>query len=517
MSASKQAKSKKVGKVMREFKSGTLKSGGSDKKVTNPKQAIAIALSEANRMNQGGMMYNEVMNRPMFQTPQMRQGGGIMAGVAPIRGYEEGGFADSLAEEIRGFGDFLRNPEDSISPELYAQLAALSDEEAITLAEAGGLGATALISLMQLHPALRRLKGFKPKAKMTEADLAVPKPGPRVAGERDIMGTNVVSKGPGTRRVKQGERFDPRASRTEAQSSKPSTTGQSAKPKPESKKADAPKADAPKGEEKSLGQRAAGTLRKGVGIGALTGATAYLSQMPIVQDLIKQGFGIDELMEMPEIRALLGTDMDEYAEKSREELLTDATRERLRQITGQDPLTAPDDKEARAKLRKEALASEEPQITPPPPDPTFLDMLKGAGSRALKSLQDPATRYALAKAAQPTEGFVPRDFFSDFALGKEEYRQLEAQREPDDTALMRNYQFLRETTDLNDNDIISLLSNQASPRDEFISLFAEQTKASGGSITPEQIAKIEAATGYTLPEEARVRLGVAASPSADVD
>ena len=39
--------SKKVKKVMGEFKKGTLKSGGSGKKVTNPKQAVAIALSEA--------------------------------------------------------------------------------------------------------------------------------------------------------------------------------------------------------------------------------------------------------------------------------------------------------------------------------------------------------------------------------------------------------------------------------------------------------------------------------------
>jgi len=491
MSASKQAKSKKVGKVMREFKSGTLKSGGSDKKVTNPKQAIAIALSEANRMNQGGMMYNEVMNRPMFQTPQMRQGGGIMAGVAPIRGYEAGGFADSLAEEIRGFGDFLRNPEDSISPELYEALKTMTTEEAFTAAGSGVLGTAAITALMQLHPALRRMKGFKPKTK--------PQRG---------MSTQEQAEGLADPKSK-----TPMTVREQAEGlSQPRTT-----PKTVAPKTDAPKADAPKGETKSLGQRAAGSLRRGAGITALTGATAYLLQMPIVQDLIKQGFGIDELMEMPEIRALLGTDMDEYAEKSRDELFTDATRERLRQITGQDPLTAPDDKDARAKLRKEALASEEPKITPPPPDPTFLDMLKGAGTQFKDFLQDPANRYALAKAGQATEGVAPRNFASDFALGKEEYRQLEAQREPDDTALMRNYQFLRETTDLNDNDIISLLSNQASPRDEFISLFAEQTKASGGSITPEQIATIEAATGYTLPEEARVRLGVAASPSADVD
>lgn len=38
---------KKVEKVMGEFKRGTLKSGSTDKKVANPKQAVAIALNEA--------------------------------------------------------------------------------------------------------------------------------------------------------------------------------------------------------------------------------------------------------------------------------------------------------------------------------------------------------------------------------------------------------------------------------------------------------------------------------------
>ena len=43
---SKESQSK-VKKSMEEMKKGTLKSGGSGKKVTNPKQAIAIGLSEA--------------------------------------------------------------------------------------------------------------------------------------------------------------------------------------------------------------------------------------------------------------------------------------------------------------------------------------------------------------------------------------------------------------------------------------------------------------------------------------
>ena len=38
---------KKVGKVMHEFKTGKLHSGAGGKIVKNPKQAIAIAMSEA--------------------------------------------------------------------------------------------------------------------------------------------------------------------------------------------------------------------------------------------------------------------------------------------------------------------------------------------------------------------------------------------------------------------------------------------------------------------------------------
>jgi len=37
----------KIGKVMHEFKTGTLHSGKGGKVVSNPKQAIAIAMSEA--------------------------------------------------------------------------------------------------------------------------------------------------------------------------------------------------------------------------------------------------------------------------------------------------------------------------------------------------------------------------------------------------------------------------------------------------------------------------------------
>lgn len=47
-------KQAKVSKVMKEFKSGTLHSGKGGKVVKNPKQAIAIALSEAKMSKKKG-------------------------------------------------------------------------------------------------------------------------------------------------------------------------------------------------------------------------------------------------------------------------------------------------------------------------------------------------------------------------------------------------------------------------------------------------------------------------------
>tara|TARA_R100000995_G_C3483076_1_gene125279 strand:+ start:1010 stop:3067 length:2058 start_codon:yes stop_codon:yes gene_type:complete len=100
--AGQSAKNKKIDIVMDEFGKGTLRSGKSDKRVTNPKQAIAIALSEAERLAHGGYIgepvMNQYMNRPMFQTPQMREGGGIMAGIAPVRGYADG---DEVSDDDR--------------------------------------------------------------------------------------------------------------------------------------------------------------------------------------------------------------------------------------------------------------------------------------------------------------------------------------------------------------------------------------------------------------------------------
>lgn len=53
----------KAQKVMHEYKTGTLHSGGDGKVVKNPKQAIAIAMSEAGikRKPRGGLMANATL------------------------------------------------------------------------------------------------------------------------------------------------------------------------------------------------------------------------------------------------------------------------------------------------------------------------------------------------------------------------------------------------------------------------------------------------------------------------
>jgi len=162
-------KQKKIGKVMREFKSGTLKSGGSGKKVTNPKQAIAIALSEANAMNQGGMMQNPVIQRPMFQTPMQRESMGIMAGVAPIRGYAEGGEAEEIAvtasspEELDiklfGEGGILFDTDSPISSTLMA----------LTIPLGGGAIALTARGLMAARKAAQVAGKIKPRVKVSGA------------------------------------------------------------------------------------------------------------------------------------------------------------------------------------------------------------------------------------------------------------------------------------------------------------------------------------------------------------
>ena len=121
------------------------------------------------RMNQGGMMYSDIMNRPMFQTPQQRQGLGIMAGVAPVRGYADGGEAEEIAvtaespEELDiklfGEGGVLFDTDSPISSTLMA----------LTIPIGGGLIGLTARGLMAARKAAQVAGKIKPRVRVSGA------------------------------------------------------------------------------------------------------------------------------------------------------------------------------------------------------------------------------------------------------------------------------------------------------------------------------------------------------------
>jgi hypothetical protein len=97
---------KKVGSVMKEFKAGKLHSGKKGPVVKNPKQAIAIALSESGQSKKmmGGMMSDGVSRKGMGV--EKRMGGGMMSDGVANRG--SGIEMKSKGGMVRGQGIAIR-------------------------------------------------------------------------------------------------------------------------------------------------------------------------------------------------------------------------------------------------------------------------------------------------------------------------------------------------------------------------------------------------------------------------
>jgi len=142
-------------------------------------------------------------------------------------------------------------------------------------------------------------------------------------------------------------------------------------------------------------------------------------------------------------------------------------------------------------------------------------MFNAANERLRDFYSDPATQYALAKAAQPTEGFVPRNALSDFVLAKEEYKQLEARRksleDDDETALMKNLKLLKaEKPEASVDELLNLLLSKDTEsdlieryQDAVLSLFTKKSSEPENTGRSEQEllseARQEAANIYGIP------------------
>ena len=552
---------KKISKVMGEFKEGTLKSGGSGKKVTNPKQAIAIALSEANAMSQGGMMYNEIMNRPMFQTPQMREGGGIMAGIAPIRGYAEGDLVsddfftlektgEGSGMNLRDVTDFFFDPEDPVD---YATIGLMAFPPAAIAARLLKMGVSANKAAEQVQKVVKAQEAIPgklgggssraatglqvqvgagvPMAMMGKEAVAqeMPTPVPDVSPEgietlmkQEDMPEIVGGRSRAARNMSTGgiasvqnyalggkvvsaifNRIFKKAEKGEDVTKDIQKALDDEKLTPDeagdlmevslspgssynvaavgAKAADAA-SDVAEVVPQTIGGRMAAAARRGVGprtaaaLGATGAGTGFIAMMPTPP-------------EAPELTDYAKSRLSDV-EKARAEGFPTDPSVKVDEDTGGDN-----------------IETETPQ--------TFLDMLKGAGSRVLESLQDPATRYALAKAAQPTEGFVPRNALSDFVLAKEEYKQLEARRkaleDDDETALMQNLKLLKaEKPEASVDELLNLLLSKDTEsdfieryQDAVLTLFTEKSSdpENTGRSRQELLseARQEAANIYGIP------------------
>jgi hypothetical protein len=485
----KSKREKKISKVMGEFKEGTLKSGGSGKKVTNPKQAIAIALSEANAMNQGGMMYNEIMNRPMFQTPQMREGGGIMAGVAPIRGYAEGDlvsddfFTLEKTEEgsgmnLRDVTDFFFDPEDPVD---YATIGLMAFPPAAIAARLLKMGVSANKAAQQVQ-------------KVVKAQEAIPS---KIGGGSSRAATGLTS----SSRCWRSHGYDRQKMRLVAQ--------EMPMPAPEIASGGIESLMSEKEKPMIVGGRSRAAQRKAEGgiasvQGYALGGKVVEKGVEFVRNLFtraRKGEDVtDEVsdavrkgdIDVEDGDAIIQAQMDSFVPKvdlpgraKKADDVADALDDaptppappslgkRIAKgalslgglgalgtgaVLGVSQFMGDDEEEtaaasggkaqqtAQQKAQQAAAQGPAPLGVPPAQAQVFIDPetgeykqkatgikkflfgedgiggeQSGFAGNVLAKLQDPRTQYALAKAAQPSEGFVPRNFFSDVALAGRDY------------------------------------------------------------------------------------------------
>ena len=358
-------------------------------------------------------MYEDIMRRPMFQTPQQRAGGGIMRGVAPVQGYAEGDFVSddffSLEQTEEGSGMNVRDITDFfiVDP---------SDPVDVGLASA-----TAGMMFFPPAAALAALTrmGYKGKKVVDKVKKLIE------LQKRTRMDKKMRKQDPGKEADKWSKYDDSPALRRQRELAR--QEAEAARKMPVLYKPPAKTSPAAAGEravsEKGLSNWVKRNPKKS-GIAALVGIGGIGGSSPIEESVDESDFRFYE---------------------------------------------------------HEGVQKQEPEPEAPPPTPpepvASVDEGKGRGivGKVLGALSDPRLQYQLAKAAQPSEGFVPRNFFSDITLAGQEYDEKQAKiksLEGDDTtALMQNYEFLK-AAGKDDDEIFDLLVGKTSSAD-MLTLFTD--------------------------------------------
>jgi len=358
-------------------------------------------------------MYQDIMNRPMFQTPQQRQGAGIMAGVAPttpIRGYADG---DLVEDDDSMIASLLSQAEEL--PEAFSNLTMedavgyVKENPEILLAAIPGLGIGGV--------ALRFGPGAARSAISLGKRLLTKKKAPK-ATEADIMGNVPARKAPKGLSAEQ---------QAEGIMGLPTKAAGSA----------VSKLDKAKAVGKQVGSGISKVIRNPIkSTVAGTGIYALAQQFPDLE--------LDKLMDQPEVRALYET-----LPEGLRDIISPDVGERVKFT---DPAAKRLDEAKKAKAA--GFPEEKPVVQQGPPLPPKTPSMY---ERAKGFLQDPGNQYAFAKAAAPSEGATPRNFASDFVLGKEEYKTIEAARD-DETALEQNLKLLRrEKPEASVDELLNLL------------------------------------------------------------
>ena len=453
---------------MGEFKRGSLKSGGSGQKVTNPKQAIAIALSEANAMNEGGMMQNPVMQRPMFQTPMQREGMGIMAGVAPIQGFAEGGDAEDS------------EAEDSLGSELFRILIVDVDDpvDVALSSAAAGMAATGIGGPAAL---LAKLAGI---------------------GRKLFKGSDAAAKAAFKAKEKV-ERMEEAGLFRQAASK----TGEKAGSFLAEKEALTFLRD-PVDYAKGIGEIfEEQPIEKSGGIGSLPvvnmaggGILRLLFKKNKKKDTkedTKEDEISDELSYPPMQRMMEDMNTPKVTEQATKGLTAKQKARRSAAavtaatgaagaigyglVDGEEPpeMVSPDGNILLRPQSDAAADDEEEELSP------FGRLLEGLGSDRVA--------YQFAKAAQPSAGAVPRNFASDFILAGEEYDNLQKE----ETALVSNLAALQELMpEENTEDLINLLLG----KDPKAALMKERLSLFEAILSDPQRSYIDLEDGTTRPK-----------------